>query len=80
MSQEIISESFRVWFNELDFKDYIKTDELEYRWVVGPAGSLMIYKVQYHSTFTSAVLKDERHLCYASGTWHHIEVLNDKED
>ena len=77
---EIISESFRVWLDKLEYVDYIKSDEQEFRWLLSPDGSLMIYKVQYHKTFSSAVIKDERHVCYASGSWLKVEILNDKED
>jgi hypothetical protein len=75
---EIISESFRVHFYKetgMEPRDFVKVDNAEYIWRSDPAGTLYIYNKEYHATFTTAVIKDQRIAAYPQGTWMWVEVL-----
>lgn len=72
---EIISESFRVHLEAGPSVDYMKEGQSEYIWRTDPAGTLYIYNKEYHKTFTTAVIKDQRVAAYARGHWLWVEVL-----
>lgn len=74
-SPEIISESFVVHLADGKEVEYLKQESNEFIWRSDPAGTLYIYNKEYHKTFTTAVIKDQRVASYAPGYWQWVEVL-----
>lgn len=85
VEREIISESFRVHFmtgmsSLAGFRDFKKEGTTEYIWRTDPAGTLYVYNKEYHKTFTTAVIKDQRVAAYPRGQWAWVEVLETTTD
>ena len=76
-TREVISDSFIVHFHDGESKEFIKGNSIEYIWSLTPAGDLLLYKKEYHKTFISAAIKDERIAAYAAGVWSEVESRPD---
>ena len=76
--QDLETQSFSVQ-TECGEIEYPKTDEVAYGWHVGVAGELTIFKLVFHKTF-SAVIKDERYVCYAPGAWQKVIVWEEGDE
>jgi hypothetical protein len=75
MQPEIISESFRIHYPDGTSEDFMKTDTSEFRWSLTPSGDLLVFYVEKHKLFSSAIIKDERRFALARGSWSKVEVL-----
>lgn len=74
---ELQTENFEVGTAGELADHWLKEGGKEYGWLVGHAGELTVFLVEKHETF-GATLRDERHFCYAPGTWEYVAVITDE--
>lgn len=77
--KEVETKDFRITFPDGSSEDWINTDEKKFLWMVGNSGEFVILRKLLHTTFANTVLREDRVVVYANGTWSKVETLDDKD-
>lgn len=52
--------------------EYVPDEEYKYRWEVGMAGELIIYRIKQHRVLAAATISDMVWTVWAPGTWYKV--------
>lgn len=78
ITPDVEAQSFMIYMKNGDVKYYMKSEDKQYQWALTPNGDILIYKKEFHATFTTVAVKDERLEAIAQGTWDGVEVIEEE--